>query len=417
LQVAKNGQGRSWIFRYTFHGQPREMGLGPLKKVGLSAARQAAKKYWEMVHPVDPDQEAVDPVDQRRARRAAAQVQAAKAGATFRKCAKELIVAKRAEWTNPKHADQWESTLSTYVYPAFGDKPVDGIDTELVLQVLQPIWTTKTETATRVRQRIEAVLEFAKARGWRSGENPARWRGHLDHMLAKPSKAKDALRRETGRGEHQAALPYNEIAECMASSRARNGVSARALEFTVLTAMRSETVIGAPCREIDWAQRIWHIPESRVLPNGKRVSSGLKRKGDFDVPLSDAAIAVLEAAGAYDAVPDRPLFPSPQGGGRLSNTAMRKCLQDDLGYGKRATPHGMRSTFRDWAGDCTNYPHDLIELALAHTLPSRVEAAYRRGTAVEKRRHLMNDWARFCQSGDAALAGNVVPIRGTASGA
>jgi integrase len=309
------------------------------------------------------------------------------------------MAAHQGGWRNPKHAAQWPATLGTYVYPVMGDLPVDAIDTALVMKVLEPIWQTKPETASRVRGRIEAVLDWAKAADYRNGENPARWRGHLQNLLMKPSSAAKAARRSKGRSEHHAALPYREIGAFIAELRQQEGVAARALEFAILTAGRTNEVLGARWEEFT-DERIWTVPAERM-----------KGAKEHRVPLSRPALAIvkkMEQSRDGDFV-----FPGDNPGRPLSNMSMLMLLRR-MGRGD-LTAHGFRSTFRDWAGDCTDFPREVAEMALAHTLGDKVEAAYRRGDGFQKRRVLAEAWAMFCgeakpEPADEDVA-KVVPLR------
>ncbi|HTT81004.1 MAG TPA: integrase arm-type DNA-binding domain-containing protein [Stellaceae bacterium] len=377
LCVGAGGR-RSWIFRYKFGGKPHEMGLGPLHTIGLKEARERARRCREQLL------DGINPLGARQAQRQAARLDRAKA-ITFQECAERYIEAHRPTWRNAKHAAQWPSTLETYVYPAFGDLPVQAIDEGLIVKVLEPIWSTKTETATRVRQRIEAVLDWASVRKFRRGENPARWKGCLESLLPKPASAKRAVRRATGRAEHHAALPYDEIAPFVAELRRQDGMAARALEFAVLTAGRTGEVIGARWDEVNFAERIWTVPAERM-----------KAGREHRVPLAAPAIALLEAlAQLRRPREDAPvIFAGPNRGKPLSNMAMLMLLRR-MGHGD-LTVHGFRSTFRDWAAERTNFPAEVVEMALAHAVSDKVEAAYRRGDLFQKRRQLMDAWARCC---------------------
>jgi integrase len=301
---------------------------------------------------------------------------------TFRACAEAYMAAHQAGWRNAKHAAQWPSTLGTYVYPVFGDLSVRAIDTGLVMKALEPIWQKKPETASRLRGRIEAVLDWARAAGYRDdGENPARWRGHLQNLLMKTSSATKAARRTSGRGEHHAALPYADIGAFMTVLREQAGTAALALEFTILTAARTGEVIGAKWEEVNLTEQMWIVPAERM-----------KADKEHRVPLSNAAMTILEQmADAWDS---EFIFPGARPGQPLSNMALLMLLRR-IGRGDLTT-HGFRSTFRDWAGDCTDFPRDVAEMALAHTLGDKVEAAYRRGDGFQKRRLLAEEWAKFC---------------------
>jgi integrase len=352
-----------------------------------------------MVHPLDPDTKPVDPIEQRRAVRAAAQVEVAKPKSTFKTCAREYIALQRPAWGNPKHAMQWDSTLSTYAYPVFGDLPVDVVDTGLVLQALEPIWTTKTETASRVRQRIEAVLNYAKVKQLRNGENPARWRGHLDNVLPSPSEVSPV--------KHFRALHYNDVGEFMHKLRLQNGVAARALEFGALTVMRIGSVRKARKTEIHLAERVWTVPPVHLKKRKGREIQPLR------VPLSPSALAIANQMMA-DYPDSEYLFPGDVPGKPLSDNATRALLIR-MAYNAATTTHGFRSTFKDWAHEVCepHFPDDVIETAMAHVIGNTVRAAYQRGDLFERRRELMDAWARYC----APPAANVVQMKNrTAAG-
>lgn len=339
------------------------MGLGPFPEVTLAKARERAREARELVR------SGVDPIQ--RQREAASALRAAAAAAlTFDDCAASYIKAHEAGWRNVKHAQQWRNTLKTYATPVFGPLLVRDVALPHVLAALEPIWTTKNETASRLRSRIELVLDWATARGLRDGLNPARWRGHLDKLLAKPSKVKKA--------EHHAALPVGNVGEFMAQLRNVEGMGARALEFAILTAARSGEVRGAKWGEIDLRAKVWTIPAERM-----------KASKEHRVPLSAQAVALLKGLPRVDAA--ELVFPSPKGGALsdMTLTAVTRRMKVD------AVPHGFRSTFRDWVAERTNYPREVAEMALAHTIGDKVEAAYRRGDLFEKRRHLMNEWAEY----------------------
>jgi integrase len=319
-------------------------------------------------------------------------LEAAKA-LTFKAAASAYVASHRAAWHNAKHAAQWESTLSTYAYPVIGALSVQAVDTALVLKVLEPIWTTKPETASRVRGRIEAVLDWARARGFRQGENPARWRGHLDNLLPARTKVRAV--------KHHAALPYDDVPAFMATLRQQEGTAARALEFTILTAGRTGETLGATFPEINTAERAWIVPAGRM-----------KARKEHRVPLSDRAVELVELARAVPGLSDRHIFPGERRDKSLSNMAMLQLLRrmgrDDV------TVHGFRSSFRDWAAERTNFPNEVVEMALAHTVSRKVEAAYRRGDLFEKRRRLMAEWAAFCATTKPATKGAVVSLKGRA---
>jgi integrase len=377
LQVAEGGT-KSWLFRFMREGRARKMGLGPVHTVTLSMARDKATECRRQLL------DDTDPIEARAALRQAKRVDAAKS-LTFRECAGKYIMAHRAGWKNAKHAAQWTSTLETYAFGIFGDIPVAAVDLPLVLKALEAIWTTKPETAARVRGRIESILDWASARGYRHGENPARWKGHLDKLL--PARSKVAKVR------HHPALPYQQIAAFLADLRTLEGVSPRALEFTILTAARTGETVNARWLEINLDGAMWIIP-------GERMKAGREHR----VPLSERALEILRSLprDKSDYV-----FIGDKLGKSLSNMALlmtlRRMGRSDL------TVHGFRSTFRDWAAEQTAYPSELVEMALAHVVSDKTEAAYRRGDMVEKRRRLMNDWAAY--SAMSARSGKVVPIK------
>jgi integrase len=379
LQVTETGT-QSWILKFTLKGHARQMGLGPTSLVSLADARRRRDDAQRLLL------DGVDPIEARRSARQATQLAAVKV-VTFKEAATAYISAHETEWRNSRHARQWPETLSAYVYPTLGLLPVQTIDTALVLKVLEPIWATIPETASRVRGRIESVLNWASARGYRSGENPARWRGHLDNLLP----ARDKVQKV----KHHPALPYPEIGPFMATLRQEETIPARALEFLILTAARSGEVHGARWDEIDLDARLWTVP-------GDRMKGGKEHR----VPLSDAAVVVLEQMWPlqHDLV-----FPGARNG-RMPSKApfdlLRRMGRDDL------TAHGFRSTFRDWAAEVTHFPNEMVEMALAHAVGSKVEAAYRRGDMFEKRRRLMADWADYCARLPATDQDNIIPMRG-----
>lgn len=375
LQVLPSG-GRSWVLRVMVGGRRRDMGLGGYPDVTLAGARDAARKARERIA------EGVDPIEERRARKSALRAEAARV-VTFEEAAKAYIAAHGDSWRNDKHRQQWENTLSTYAYPKIGKLAVRDIGLAHVLSILEPIWKERTETATRLRGRIERILGWATVRGYREGLNPARWRDHLDQQLAVPKRIANS--------QHHAALPFGEIGGFMDRLRAAPGMGARALEFTILTAARSGEVRGATWSEIDLDRAVWTVP-------GERMKMGREHR----VPLSPDAVALLQAlpriAGS-DLV-----FPAARGG-PLSDMTLTAVLRR---MGIPVTVHGFRSTFRDWAAERTNYPRDAAEMALAHAIGDKVEAAYRRGDLFDKRTRMMADWARFV--GTVAPAGQVISI-------
>jgi integrase len=353
----------SWVFRYSLAGRAREMGLGSLADVSLTAARERTTEARRL------RAGGTDPIEERDRQAAAARLEAAKA-ITFRDAAERYIAAHKAGWKNAVHAAQWPATLDAYAYPLIGKLPVAAVDVGLVAKILEPIWTAKPETASRLRGRIEAILDWAKARGYREGENPARWRGHLQNLFPRRSKVK--------RTKHHPALPYSELPAFMRALEAQPGQAARALRFLILTAARTGEVIGATGAEIDRRASLWTVPSDRM-----------KAGKEHRAPLSPEALALLP--NALEA--DTPLFAGPNGK-PLSNMAMLSLLRRM----KRAdvTVHGFRSAFRDWIAEQTDYPAEVAEMALAHTVSHKVEAAYRRGDLLEKRYALARDWAAFC---------------------
>ena len=369
---------KSWAFRYVRHDKQTWMGLGPYPDVSLAEARELATEARKQLL------KGIDPLADKRARQLEAR--AARSDIlSFAECAEKYIDAQAPGWSNAKHIDQWRNTLKNVAGPVFGHLPVDQVDTALVMRCIEPPWATKTETASRLRGRIESVLDWATVRGYRSGDNPARWRGHLDKLLPRPSLV--------ARVKHHPALPYTEIGAFLQQLRDDSGVASRALEFTILTAARTNEVIQAVWSEFDLDLGIWVVAAERM-----------KSKREHRIPLSEAAKAVLESSSGRS---NRYVFPGQKGGSHLSNNAMLKVLkrldQDSI------TVHGFRSTFRDWCAESTNYPADVAEMALAHTLRDKTEAAYRRGDLFEKRSRLMADWARYCSQ--PAKPAKVVAIR------
>jgi integrase len=388
----RSQEARSWVFRYTPRGgKLREMGLGPAgfdnDDVTLSEARDKAAILHKMVR------DGVDPLAKRAADAAAAKAEALQAaikGITFRAVAELYLKAHESAWRNPKHRAQWRSTLDAYAHPHMGDLPVRDVGTDHVLAALEPIWRTKPETATRVRGRIESVLDYATSRTWRQGENPARWRGHLANLL--PARGKVAP------VEHHAALPWPKVGDFLTALRQQPGTAARALEFAILTAARSGEVRGAQWSEVDMAAKVWTVPAARM-----------KAGREHRVPLSDAALAVLGAMAKLRITdsPDAFIFPGavPKRPQSIMAMAMvlRRMKRDDL------TVHGFRSCFRDWVGETTSTPREVAEAALAHVLGDKTELAYARGDLFDKRRRLMDNWATFCAR--PATGGTVVPLR------
>jgi integrase len=394
MLLVRDTGARFWLLRYSLNGKRREAGLGRAGEgpgdVTLAEARQKTADMRKMI------KAGIDPLDQREAEAAAQKAAAQQAAAqtvTFRAVAELYVGAHAAGWRNEKHRDQWRNTLTTYAFPRFGDMPVGDVGTAHVMAALEPIWTEKPETAARVRGRIEAVLDYATARGWRTGENPARWRGHLANML--PARSKVA------RVAHHAALPWQQIGAFMADlgKREAGSVAALALRFAILTAARSGEVLGARWQEIDLAEAVWTVPAGRM-----------KAGREHRVPLTDAALDVLRQAAAMrtSKAANAFVFPGMKPGKPLSVMALamvlRRMDRHDL------TVHGFRSTFRDWCSERSTFDRDTAEAALAHTVRDKVEAAYRRGDQIEKRRRLMDAWATFCAAPPAPAA-EVTPIR------
>lgn len=341
---------KSWVLRYQIRKRAREMGLGSAALVSLQEARAAAIAQRRLLA------QGLDPLEERKA--------AAAVGSTFVECAEALIKSLEPGWRNDAQAEQWRQSLRDYGPRA--DMPIKDVDTAAVMACLQPIWATKTETASRVRGRIERVLDWARVHGLRSGDNPARWRGHLDKLLPKPTKVT--------KPRHHEAMPYAEVPVFMARLAERDGAARRALRFTILTAARTGEVTGADWSEFDMGDAVWTIPADRM-----------KGGREHRVPLSTAAMAILRTLPR-----DRPPF-------ALSENAMLYLLQREppKGYGLPFTVHGFRSSFRDWAAETTEFPNELVEMALAHAIRNKAEAAYRRGNLLERRRRLMEAWAEF----------------------
>lgn len=387
--LARPDGGRFWVARYVINGRMREAGLGPAggpAPVTLAEAREKARDIRRMLR------EGRDPLAEREAAKAAAKAAAqdqAARGVTFREAAALYVAAQEAGWRNPKHRQQWTNTLRDYAYPHMGDVPVAEVDTPHVMAVLEPIWCTKPETASRVRGRIESALDYAAARGWRTGENPARWRGHVANMLPKPGRV--------ARVQHHAALPWREIGACMVKLAEAGGVAALAVRFAILTAARSGEVRGARWSEIDMQAAVWTVPDERM-----------KAGREHRVPLSGAALEVLRAVlPLRDREAGDLMFPGAKRGVLLSDVSLAKVL-GRIGR-QDVTVHGFRSTFRDWTAETTAYPREVAEAALAHTNRDKTEAAYARGDLFEKRRRLMDDWAEFCAR--PMTDASVVPIR------
>jgi integrase len=373
LQVSKWNT-KSWLFRYSRNYKLRSLGLGATHTITLLEARKRARQARQQLLG------GIDPIDSKHENRQKEQAAQARM-MTFDQCAAAYIDAKRHGWKNAKHAEQWTSTITTYASPVIGKMPVAAVDTALVMKVLQPIWTTKTETATRLRSRIESILGWATVSKYRTGENPARWRGHLDNLLAKRSKVKKVA--------HHPALPYAEMGAFVRELRKQDGMGATALEFTILTAARTGEVIGARWDEFDLPSKTWTIPPERM-----------KAEKEHLVPLCDRAIEILKE---LQPLGGEFVFPGLKPGKPLSNMAMLALLKRmDRGD---LTVHGFRSTFRDWAAEQTAYPHEMAEMALAHAVGNKTEAAYRRGNLFKKRILMMQDWQKYCDTIASKKAG------------
>lgn len=374
LKLKINDAGaRSWVLRATVGGKIRDMGLGGYPDVTLAQARERARAARDQIHA------GTDPIQARQAARSA--IVAANARAkTFDQCVEAYLKAKSGEWKNAKHRAQWSSTLDLYASPTIGKMLVQDIDLSHVLTVLEAIWTTKTETASRLRGRVETVLDWATVRGYRKGENPARWRGHLDQLLARPRKLKKVA--------HHPALQLDEVGAFMSMLRHVEGASAQALRFAVLTATRSGEVRGARWDEINLLGKLWTVPAERM-----------KAKKEHRVPLSTQALKLLEALPRFEG--EDLVFPGRKPLQPLSDMSLTACMRR-LGFkdakGRVCVPHGCRSTFRDWASERTSFPGDMAEMALAHAIDSAVEAAYRRGDMLAKRLKMMQAWGDFCEN-------------------
>jgi integrase len=379
---------KSWLLRYELNGTERFMGLGGYPDFSLKQARERARAARQLLA------DGIDPIDARDAEKKLRAEQARKARAipTFREASERYFKVHGNKWRNAKHRKQFLSTLEAYAYPKLGSLRVNAITTEGVRLAVEPIWETIPETASRVRGRIENVLSWAIANGYFKTENPARWSDNLEHLL--PAKGQIA------KANHHPALSYSELSEFWSALNEREGVAARALEFTILTAARTNEVLGASWDEIDFKSKTWVVPAERM-----------KAGKEHRVPLCDRAVEILEAIPTERG--NDYVFVGPSKSSGLSNMAMAAVLKrmgrDDI------TVHGFRSTFRDWAAERTNYPNHVVEMALAHVVGNKVEAAYRRGDLFEKRKRLMNDWVKYCESKPATATGtNVVSMRSKA---
>jgi integrase len=393
LQVTPTGV-KSWVYRYTIHGRTRSMGLGPIRKVSFEDAKKLSRKIRVLLD------EGIDPLSERdrieqakadeRVRiervKAEEQTKAAEQARrmTFRQCAIAFIESHRSGWKSDKHAAQWTSTLEAYAYPILGDKVVADIDVSMVKKVIEPIWLTKNETASRVRSRLEKVLGWATVHGYRSGENPARWSGYLSEIFPKRSAVREV--------EHHPALPYAELPAFMKLLEQSNGIGSLVMRYLILTATRTTEARAAEWVEIDIEHKLWEIPAARM-----------KAKRPQRIPLSNAALEILHGMKTLNdalTVPSKYVFPGQKQGKHPSEAIMLALLKRlDR---KDIVPHGFRSTFRDYIAEQTNFPREVAEAALAHALDDKTEAAYQRGDYLEKRREMMNTWGAFCMSGEAS---------------
>jgi integrase len=375
VQITPTGA-KTWILRTQVGEKRREIGLGGYPDVTLAGARERARQAKDAIR------QGIDPVEQRKAARAAL-VASQGRGLTFAKAVERYLETRLAEFRNDKHRRQWRATLDTYATPIIGKMHVADLDVTDIVRVLEPIWSTKTETASRLRGRIEAVLAWATVSGHRQGDNPARWKGNLNAVLAKPSKV--------SKTEHHPALSLADAPAWFADLSKRSGTATRALEFLAMTAARSGEVRGAKWAEIGLTAKVWIIPAERM-----------KAAKEHRVPLTDEAVKLLEGLARFEGIDL--IFPAARGG-MLSDAALSACMKRihaahqggfiDTRTGRPAVPHGVRSTFRDWTAERTEYPRDMAEIALAHVVGSEVERAYRRGDMIEKRRAMMSGWVRF----------------------
>ena len=372
LNVTKYGS-RSWVMRYQIKGRRRDMGLGAYPSVTLAQARESARAAREVLR------QGMDPVEHARAARQRLIVEQETA-VVFADAATHYIATHEHGWRNAKHAQQWRNTIETYANPVIGKVALRDIDVAMVRRILEPIWTTKNETASRVRGRIESIIDWGITMGYRSAANPARWKGHLEHLLAQPSKV--------ARRTRQPALPYADMPAFMQALRKQHNTSARALEFLILTGVRSGEVRNATWSEFDLDKAVWTIPAERM-----------KGGREHRVPLSEQALRLVRAQQEVSFCsfvfpsPNRPRDPEADGAA-LSDMALTAVMRR-MALTQKAVPHGFRSTFRDWVSETTTHSNEVAEMALAHSIRNKVEAAYRRGDLFEKRRQLMQEWADF----------------------
>ncbi len=378
LHVKESGS-KSWILRVMIGNKRRSIGLGGFPGVSLAQAREKARNVKETI------EGGIDPVAERQARRQAL-IKSQMEKMTFAEAAHLCHEKKKPEFRSEKHSRLWIASINKYAIPVIGDLPVDEIELQHILKVLEPIWQEKTETATRLRQRLEHILSWSTVSGHRTGENPARWKGHLDTVLPKPSKIH--------KKKHYAALPWQEIGSFIQELRKRDGISARCLEFIILTACRSGEARLATWDEMDLENKVWTIPGERM-----------KAEKEHAVPLTDEVVNLLKALPRFEGSPY--VFPAARGGSLSDMAVSMVCRRMKVD----AVPHGFRSSFRDWAAENTNFPREVCEMALAHSIESKVEAAYRRGDLFQKRRKLMEAWADFCNTVQTDEQATVTPIR------
>lgn len=378
LQISKTGA-RSWLFRYAINSKTTWMGLGSARIVSLADARAKVTEFLKDL------QDGLNPLAERAAQEKELQLQDART-MTFDECANKYVDAHSPSWKNEKHKSQWTNTLDTYASPFIGQLPVGDVDTTLVLKILEPIWYTKAETANRLRGRLERVLSWAAVRGYRSHDNPARWRGHLDQLLPKRASIQKV--------EHFKALPFGEVGSFIQKLRKQDSIGALALEFVILTATRTNETLQAKWAEFNFEENYWLIPAERM-----------KAKKEHKVPLCPRALEILNKVRTHST--GEHVFPGMKSGQSLSDMTLLMIIRR-MGYD--VTTHGFRSSFSDWAAERTNFPREVVEMALAHTVKNKVEAAYRRGDLFFKRTHLMNKWAEFCSTRTASSINAVVEI-------
>jgi len=379
LQISPSGS-KSWVYRYEIKSKERRCGLGAYPTISLLMARDVADEFRKL------RTKGIDPIEHKKQIELQKKLEESKT-ITFKQSATAYIESHKSGWKNKKHQNQWTNTLQTYAYPLLGNLPVQDVDTDLVIKVLEPIWYTKTETASRVRSRIENVLDWAKVRKFRTGENAARWRGHLDKLLPRPSKIRKV--------KNQPALAYAELPEFYKALRNKNTISAKALTFIILTATRTNETLGAKWDEFDFETATWTIPDSRM-----------KDGEEHRIPITFEMLELIEELKIFKQ--DDYVFPGQQKGKSISDTSVRKNIKQ-INKNNSFVTHGFRSTFKDWCAEKTNFSKDLSESALAHKIENATRAAYERGDKLEKRRTLMDAWTNYCLS--STPKSNVTPIK------